>query len=93
MIYRKAPLHPPRMLLRVAAAAGATVVLGASACGSTAGPGAPGFVGSSSEGGDEITVCNGFCVSTEAGTEAGPEAGNEGGGDSGPDGLVDGSTD
>ncbi len=74
------------MLLSVVAAAGATVVLGASACGSTAGPGgAHGSVDSGSEGGDEITVCSGFCPS--------PEAGDDGGGDSGAHGLVDGGTD
>lgn len=101
MIYRKAPPHPPRMLLRVAAAAGATVVLGASACGSTAGPESAGVVDSGSDGGDEITVCHGVCVNPEAGSDAGTdgaiesgaEGGDEGGGDSAAHGLVDGGTD
>jgi len=34
MIYRKAPLQPPRLLLRIVAGAGAGVLLGTTACGS-----------------------------------------------------------
>jgi|HubBroStandDraft_1064217.scaffolds.fasta_scaffold484023_2 hypothetical protein len=34
MIYRKTPLQPPRLLLRIVAGAGAGVLLGTAACGS-----------------------------------------------------------
>lgn len=57
MIYRKSPPHPPRMLLRVVAAAGASaVVVGAGACGSSAGPGTPGLV---DYGADAVSCANG----------------------------------
>ena len=39
MIYRKAPAHPPRLLLRIVAAAGASALLGATACSSTSSAG------------------------------------------------------
>lgn len=84
MIYRKTPPHPPRMLLRVVAAAGASaVVVGAGACGSTAGPEALGVIDS----GWEVTCANGCGlvdgsgggVHQEAGVDAGGEGGLEGG--------------
>ncbi len=42
MIYRKAPPQPPRLLLRIVVGAGASVLLGATACGSDNGPGPEG---------------------------------------------------
>ncbi len=80
MIYRKTPPHPPRMLLRVVAAAGASaVVVGAGACGSTAGPEAVGVIDSGS---DWVTCANG-CGIVDGG-EGGIVQDAGGGGDAFP---------
>lgn len=80
MIYRKTPPQPPRMLLRLVTAAGASaVVIGAGACGSTAGPGASGLIDSGS---DEVTCANGCGLVDGSGGGFYQEAG--GGGDAFP---------
>ncbi|HEX8793559.1 MAG TPA: hypothetical protein VF765_21600 [Polyangiaceae bacterium] len=77
MIYRKSSPNPPRMLLRVVAAAGASAVaIGAGACGSSAGPEAPGFI----DGGWDVVICADGCGIGEGGEGGGfyQEAGGDG---------------
>jgi hypothetical protein len=65
MIYRKHPPQPPRLLLRIASAAGTGVLLGAAACSSS----------SSSGGADPSHVVNGSAITPpdDSGTAVGDQ--------------------
>ncbi len=81
MLYRRSPLHPPKLLLRVAASAGLGTLVGMAACSSGSSSAyspegsAPATPSDASDDGSTIVECLGFCGFVVEPDEAGePDA-------------------